>query len=1145
MVLKMVCTALYFLFMYINLASCQWSNWSPLRECTVTCGMGFKVMTRTCLAQPCGGRNFKIHPCFSTPCQVIGVLSAWSDWSSCQGTCGVGYRSRTRTCSNDNCQGNLTNTEVCNGGCRFSECPAVTSNLNCNFETSCWLSDESSQWIVARNTPSPSTGPDIDHTFPSGCGHFAYYEASGKSSRHEAYLSTPLFLPNHTQYCFTFYVSMYSLYPDFMGSLHVYLLNSVTNEQSLIWENFGVLTNNASHWERVAMVVNFVVGDPNMFIMFKAVRGTGYNSDIAIDDGTLLPGNCTSPTHGNWASWERWSNCSVNCGPGGMRSRYRNCSMPETHSNEDKCVGSNTTMEPCPIETQCPVDGGFGDWSNYSLCSKTCDGGVQMRTRECNNPTPLAGGKDCVGLRLENRTCGNEICPVDGGFGDWTNYSLCSKTCDGGVQMRTRECNNPTPLAGGKDCVGLRLENRTCGNEICPVDGGFGDWSNYSLCSKTCDGGVQMRTRECNNPTPLAGGKDCVGLRVENRTCTNDFCSGATGVAKAQGLVENFLKDFHKTEYPDKSPSGKFYSAIFDIQKAVADEFISVDPSVRNKTVEERLMDLEDFLKVATEGGSIDFARTTLGKGLFIFTKKKIEEGLPMDEFNNATDVYLRNIRDKIGVQNYNQILSSQGNSTLMFVMDTTGSMIDEIAASKAIANSIINATRDFEVDYILSPFNDPGTGPVTYKSEEKRDEFITAISNLRAYGGGDCPELAFKGMLNALDQGPKYGSPMFVFTDAAAKDDTAENIAALKSAADNSFTTITFFINLLGCGGGTDSYKEIASHTSGQIFSLSNEAELLQFADFVASSLSRDTMIASGSAINSQFSVDDRISKLTVSATSTSTAQSITLKDPFGDNVPALTTLSMIRIFQIDNPASGVWSLVSPSVGADYKYTVEAKSNDAIVFTHNFMYQENPANDSLPYSLYNPITGVENQLIIRLGGVHRIDITTIQVDIMDLNGNVLMSNLSLSGLEAGNNVLRAMFTPPAASFRVRLTGQTNSGAPIERLSRGISRATNVFVRPVYAGDEFTVSSGQTNVVVQVQALVFGSSQAQLLTITAKARWGTITNTKSETITNIGYVNLIYNAPTDMRGKTDVIRVTVTNTQSREESTNFFSILMK
>ena len=28
-------------------------------------------------------------------------------------------------------------------------------------------------------------------------------------------------------------------------------------------------------------------------------------------------------------------------------------------------------------------------------------------------------------------------------------------------------------------------------------------------------------------------------------------------MAKAQELVENFLKDFHKTKFPDKEPSGK------------------------------------------------------------------------------------------------------------------------------------------------------------------------------------------------------------------------------------------------------------------------------------------------------------------------------------------------------------------------------------------------------------------------------------------------------------------------------------------------------------------------------------------------------------------------------------------------------------
>lgn len=69
---------------------------------------------------------------------------------------------------------------------------------------------------------------------------------------------------------------------------------------------------------------------------------------------------------------------------------------------------------------------------------------------------------------------------------------------------------------------------------------------------------------------------------------------------------------------------------------------------------------------------------------------------------------YLEKLRLEIGNQKMDEILSSQGDSTLMFAIDTTGSMKDEIHAAKAIAKQIINATRDFKVDYILSPFNDP-----------------------------------------------------------------------------------------------------------------------------------------------------------------------------------------------------------------------------------------------------------------------------------------------------------------------------------------------------------------------------------------------------------------------------------------------------
>ena len=94
------------------------------------------------------------------------------------------------------------------------------------------------------------------------------------------------------------------------------------------------------------------------------------------------------------------------------------------------------------------------------------------------------------------------------------------------------------------------------------------------------------------------------------------------------------------------------------------------------------------------------------------------------------------------------------------------------------------------------------GYGPVTHKNDTTKKEFITAIQNLRAYGGRDCPELSFTGMLEAYKADPQLGSPMFVFTDASAKDDTPEKKEELKTFADQYGTTINFFINKLGCGG-------------------------------------------------------------------------------------------------------------------------------------------------------------------------------------------------------------------------------------------------------------------------------------------------------------------------------------------------------
>lgn len=58
--------------------------------------------------------------------------------------------------------------------------------------------------------------------------------------------------------------------------------------------------------------------------------------------------------------------------------------------------------------------------------------------------------------------------------------------------------------------------------------------------------------------------------------------------------------------------------AIFAIQQAVANEMAF---GTTKENLQQRLNDLRRFLKVATEGGSIEFARSTLAKSLLVFMK--------------------------------------------------------------------------------------------------------------------------------------------------------------------------------------------------------------------------------------------------------------------------------------------------------------------------------------------------------------------------------------------------------------------------------------------------------------------------------------------------------------------------------------------
>lgn len=234
------------------------------------------------------------------------------------------------------------------------------------------------------------------------------------------------------------------------------------------------------------------------------------NNDDGDGDNDDQP---SGPVLDTWTAWSEWTECSRTCN-GGRRSRSRRC------ITEDKveldCSGRTLEIEDCNEYIPCPVDGEWNGWSEWSPCSTTCGNGTRERTRDCTEP--LHGGKHCEGESKETELCSLGHCPVDCIWDDWAEWGPCSKSCDGGRQLRRRFRNREQ--YGGHPCDGREVDVRACNTHDCPVNGTWLKWSDWTECTVTCGGGTSSRMRECDGP--YFGGEDCVGESNQTRSC-NDF----------------------------------------------------------------------------------------------------------------------------------------------------------------------------------------------------------------------------------------------------------------------------------------------------------------------------------------------------------------------------------------------------------------------------------------------------------------------------------------------------------------------------------------------------------------------------------------------------------------------------------------------
>ncbi|XP_072533311.1 LOW QUALITY PROTEIN: von Willebrand factor A domain-containing protein 7-like [Salminus brasiliensis] len=306
-----------------------------------------------------------------------------------------------------------------------------------------------------------------------------------------------------------------------------------------------------------------------------------------------------------------------------------------------------------------------------------------------------------------------------------------------------------------------------------------------------------------------------------------------------------------------------------------------------------------------SHGGLLDLTRFTEPTGGINKDSKSSEHGDKHEDAAKvataATRELLEDIRAAVGDFEFLRLMGFTQASVLCFVIDTTGSMSDDIAEVRRVTSFIINSrkgTAKQPSEYILVPFNDPDFGPL--KRTTDPDLFKSEINALIPNDGGDIPEMCLSGLQLALTGSPPE-TEIFVFTDADKKDKALKS--TILALIERTKSAVSFMLtNALGArrrrrnspqddqqqvssrlsNPMNEVYLELAQASGGQAIEVT-KATLPQATSIIVESSSASVVTVfqavrdPGKAETFSFYVDSSLQNLTIYITGNSPDYTIT----------------------------------------------------------------------------------------------------------------------------------------------------------------------------------------------------------------------------------------------------------------------------